>query len=136
MTALIDTGFMLAVLSYNDLHHEACCAVLASESDARIPSVVLPELAYMTLRDVNRSVFIQFMRTLSRNPSKLALMVNTDFERATDIMEKYADSKIDFVDCAIVAVAERLNISRILTVDRRDFSILRPRHVPAFEILP
>ena len=136
MTALIDTGFMLAVLSRNDVHHAACRAVLASESDARVPSAVLPELAYMTLRDVDRTVFIQFMRTLSRNPSKLALMIDTDFERATDIMEQYADSKIDFVDCAIVAVAERLNISRILTVDQRDFRILRPKHISAFEILP
>jgi len=136
MTALIDTGFMLAVLSHNDPYHAACRAVLASEPDARIPSAVLPELAYMTLRDVNRGVFVQFMRTLSYNPSKLVLMVDTDFKRATDIMEKYADSKIDFVDCAIMAVAERLNISRILTVDQRDFRILRPKHVSAFEILP
>ncbi len=47
-------------------------------------------------------------------------------------MEKYADSKIDFVDCAIMAMAERLNISRILTVDQRDFRLLRPLHVDAF----
>jgi hypothetical protein len=29
-----------------------------------------------------------------------------------------------------------MNITRILTVDRRDFSIVRPRHVEHFELLP
>ena len=36
----------------------------------------------------------------------------------------------------VAAMAERLDISRILTVDQRHFRILRPKHVPAFEILP
>ena len=49
---------------------------------------------------------------------------------------KYTDSRIDFVDCVITAMAERLNISRILTVDQRHFRLLRPSHIPAFDILP
>jgi predicted nucleic acid-binding protein len=76
------------------------------------------------------------MRSIFEGELKLVLPSNDDFRRATDIMEKYADSKIDFVDCVIVAMAERLNISRILTVDQRDFRILRPKHVSNFEILP
>lgn len=44
--------------------------------------------------------------------------------------------KVDFVDCAIVAMAERLNIKRIMTVDQRHFSMFRPKHCPAFEIIP
>lgn len=34
------------------------------------------------------------------------------------------------------AVAERLKITHILTLDRRDFHIVRPAHSPHFEILP
>jgi hypothetical protein len=33
-------------------------------------------------------------------------------------------------------MSERLNISRILTVDQRHFRLIRPRHVAAFDILP
>jgi hypothetical protein len=36
----------------------------------------------------------------------------------------------------VVATAERLKITRILTTDRRDFSLVRPRHCSAFELLP
>ncbi len=33
------------------------------------------------------------------------------------------------------ALAERLNITRLLTLDRRHFSIVRPRHCPAFDLI-
>jgi len=52
------------------------------------------------------------------------------------VLEKYADSQLDFVDAVIFAIAERLNITRVLPLDRRDFSIIRPKHCDYFEILP
>jgi predicted nucleic acid-binding protein len=45
-------------------------------------------------------------------------------------------AKLDFVDALIVAIAERLNISRLLTLDRRDFQFIRPKHCTSFELLP
>lgn len=33
-------------------------------------------------------------------------------------------------------LAERLNITQILTFDRRDFSVFRPAHTPYFDLLP
>jgi predicted nucleic acid-binding protein len=136
MTALIDTGFMLAVLAHNDPHHSACRAVVNAEPDALFPSVVLPELAYMVFRDLGREPFVQFMRQLLDNPDKLIEPTHDDLSRATELLEKYEDSKLDFVDCVITAMAERLNIVRILTIDQRDFRMIRPSHIPAFEILP
>ncbi|MBA3634638.1 MAG: PIN domain-containing protein [Acidobacteria bacterium] len=59
-----------------------------------------------------------------------------DIERAAEILDKYTNSKIDYVDAVIMAIAERLDIERILTVDRRDFSIFRPKHCDVFEIVP
>lgn len=37
---------------------------------------------------------------------------------------------------SVVAAAERLRIEAVATLDRRHFSVVRPRHVPAFKILP
>ena len=51
-------------------------------------------------------------------------------------MRQYADSNIGFVDASIVAVAERLDIRKVLTLDRRHFGVIRPRHCPALDILP
>lgn len=38
-----------------------------------------------------------------------------------EILEQYADSQLDFTDAALVTIAERLNITRVHTLDRRDF---------------
>jgi PIN domain-containing protein len=46
------------------------------------------------------------------------------------------DANLDFVDALIAATAERLNIKRLLTLDRRDFKLIRPRHCGGFELLP
>lgn len=136
MSALIDTGFMLAVLAHNDPHHEACRLVALQEPSALIPSVVLPELAYMIIRNMERKTLITFMRELLTDESQVVDATTEDFVRAMEIMEKYFDANLDFVDCTIMAMAERLGISRILTVDRRDFSMFRPKHIPYFTILP
>jgi len=56
--------------------------------------------------------------------------------RASELLITYKDTRIDFVDCVIVAMAERLNITPILTIDRRHFTIVRPKHCAYFEILP
>ncbi|MEH1937677.1 MAG: hypothetical protein V7L14_29000 [Nostoc sp.] len=37
---------------------------------------------------------------------------------------------------AIIALAERDNITRILMLDRCDFGFVRPRHCDYFELLP
>jgi predicted nucleic acid-binding protein len=49
---------------------------------------------------------------------------------------QYSDNQLDFTDAAIVAIAERLDITRVYTLDRRDFSIIRPSHCNYFELLP
>jgi predicted nucleic acid-binding protein len=63
-------------------------------------------------------------------------VTDDDLRRCADVLDTYSDSQIDFVDASVMAVAERLGAHRIYTLDRRDFSIMRPRHVDAFELLP
>jgi hypothetical protein len=48
-------------------------------------------------------------------------------------MARYADARIGFVDAAL---AERTGAIRIDTLDRRDFSVVRPRNAAAFEVMP
>jgi predicted nucleic acid-binding protein len=47
MIALLDTGFLLAVLDSASRQHDVCRAILKKERQLALPDVVLPELAYM-----------------------------------------------------------------------------------------
>lgn len=136
MTALLDTGFLLAVLDADDELHEACVDALLKESGPLLPDVVLPELAYMVLSHLGYPVLIRFIRSLVRGEIALEKAKLADLDRAAEILEKYADSRVDFVDCVIVAMAERLQMQRILTVDQRHFRLFQPNHCSHFEILP
>lgn len=136
MTGSTDTGFLLAAIDKKDPLHKSCLAALESEIAPYLPEIVLPELAYMILRGLGYKVLIDFTRSIIRGELPLVKTEIEDLERAAEILEKYADSRIDFVDCVIVAIAERLNIRRILTVDRWHFNLFRPRHCDHFEIIP
>jgi predicted nucleic acid-binding protein len=51
-------------------------------------------------------------------------------------MERYADLPLGLVDASVIAVAERLGADAIATLDRRHFSVVRPRGIEAFTLLP
>ncbi len=52
----------------------------------------------------------------------------TDYERMAEFIEVYADFPLGTTDAAVVAVAERLGVTEIATLDRRRSYALRPRH--------
>lgn len=135
-SSLIDTGFMFAVLDENDIDHDSCSIVFKREPNMLLPEAVLPELAYLIIRSLGYKTLTTFLDYIVAENLPLISTIPQDLERASEILKKYADSKIDYVDCMIMAIAERLNVNRILTVDQRDFRLFRPRHCDFFEIVP
>lgn len=53
-----------------------------------------------------------------------------------ELVLRYQDLPLGTVDASVVAVAERLGVREVMTLDRRHFSVVRPLHVPAFALLP
>jgi hypothetical protein len=51
-------------------------------------------------------------------------------------MEKYEDIPMDFADATLVSLAEEIDLSEILTLDRRGFGTYRMRGKTAFKIWP
>jgi hypothetical protein len=135
--SLFDTGFLYAYLDKTDAHYKACDSVFRSESlSAILPDVVLPELSYLILRRLSVETLVKFLRSVADGDFVVERTTNEDLKRAAEILEKYNDNNVDLVDAVIAAMAERLKIKKILTVDRRHFGVFRPAHCKAFEILP
>ncbi len=53
-----------------------------------------------------------------------------------DLVDRYADFPLGGVDASVIALAERLGVTEIATLDRRHFGVVRPKHVEAFTLLP
>lgn len=63
-------------------------------------------------------------------------LIAGDYRRVRELIDRYEDLGVGFVDAAVLAVVERLREPKLATLDRRHFSVMRPRHVDALELLP
>lgn len=136
MIPLADTSCVLVVSNAKDAHHQRCTAVYHQQELIHLPQTTLAEIAYMMQRDQGTLPFARFLLQMPRSRYRILALDAADFHRTGYLLQQYADSRLDFVDASIIAVAERLNITRILTLDQRDFNIVRPRHTPYLELLP
>jgi uncharacterized protein len=137
MAILVDTSVLLAAAFARDQNHVTASRLLrASEDENRVvPVTVLNELFYLTSARINYMRAVQvFART--RTAFEIQGLERPDMVRMQAIMEQYGDAKFDFVDVSLMALAERLEITQICNLDRRDFSVFRPRHCDYLELLP
>lgn len=136
---IVDSSFLAALLIRRDRSH---ARVAALERTLRLrpwlPQPAVTEICYMLEGRHGPAAVSTFLASLADGSAGVALLEPepNDYGRAAEIIAKYADSGLDFVDALIVALAERLNIGTILTLDHRHFSVVRPRHRAAFEVLP
>lgn len=138
MNYLLDTGFWFALLNRMDQDHQEVVAAYERLGQASIylPTPVITEVAYLVRRNMGAAGLATFTEKLATSQFTFVDPISTDYRRAAAIVRQYADAQIDFVDAVLVAVAERLEITHILTIDQRHFRLFRPQHCPAFEILP
>jgi len=52
------------------------------------------------------------------------------------IIRKYGDRRVDFADAALVWLAGKTGLRRVLTVDERDFEVYRLKGGKRFEMIP
>lgn len=134
---VVDTGVLFAAADADDEMHEPCAALLASHGrdELVVPIPVVVEAAWMIEGNLGPEAEAAFVETA---PDALRLfdLETADWIRAGELVRTYADLALGLVDAAVIAVAERLGITTIATVDHRDFRVVRPRHVDAFELLP
>jgi predicted nucleic acid-binding protein len=135
--ALVDTGVVFAVYDRRDSNHEAAVSVLVYPGgEALLPAVVLVELAYLLNGRGLAHLVPGALQEIRSSHLQIVDLMDPDYDRIVAILEKYHDSRIDFVDACIMALAERLSVETILTFDRRDFGLYQPAHCDHFRLLP
>jgi len=137
MTAILDTSFLFALTDQSDRNHQRVAAFAQEMTETLIfPVAVMPEISYLISSRLGHRAMRHFVASLAQGATQIEPTTPADLSRIHQILEQYAESQLDFTDAAIVAIAERLKVSRICTLDRRDFSIIRPRHCDYFTLLP
>ena len=137
MATLVDTSVLFAFVDADDRNHLRVRGHLSSATDALIvPITVLPEIDYLVATRLGVRVEIAMLRAMADGEFDVEALAKADLRRCVELVDQYAGSDIVLVDASIVALGERLGITRVLTLDRRHFCMIRPRHCASFELLP
>jgi len=132
---LVDAGPLVALLSKDDAGYRRCRAVFRGLREP--PLTVWPVLteAMHLLRDSWRGQDKLF-GLLEVGSVEIAPLDPADLSRMRQLMQKYHDLPMDFADAALVTIAEREGITRVFTLDRRDFEVYRPAKIGRFSLVP
>jgi predicted nucleic acid-binding protein len=79
---------------------------------------------------------VRFLGSLASGELVVEDVKPPDWVRIAELVWTYRDLPLGTVDASLVAAAERLGVTAVATLDRRHLGVVRPRHVPAFELLP
>jgi predicted nucleic acid-binding protein len=135
MIAVVDTGPLYAAVDADDADHAACAATLGRpELHLIVPALVVAETAWLIGSRMGPDVEARFLRGLSA--VEVEAPHPADWERIAELVETYRDFPLGTVDASVVALAERLDASTVITLDERHFRAVPPRHRDALELLP
>lgn len=133
----MDTSVLYALVDAADAAHDRAVQALSSEVEAIIvPQATLPEVCSLIGSRLGAAREADFVHHLAASDWRLEPVTDADLPRVVALMREYADARIGFVDASVVAVAERIGATRIYTLDRRHFTMIRPAHIDRFEVLP
>jgi uncharacterized protein len=79
---------------------------------------------------------LAFLQDVRAGHFTLIESLSADLDRIAELVAKYDNLPLGTVDASVIALAERLGISTVVTLDRRGFTAVRPAHVPALTLLP
>lgn len=133
---IVDTGILYGLADAADPDHRACAAVFSLPEPKVVPEPVIVEASWLIEAALGAEAEGAFLRGCAEGSFSIECPSRVDRERAAEIVDRYRDARIGYVDAVVVAIAERLGETRVATLDRRDFTLVRPRHAEAFELLP
>lgn len=101
-----------------------------------MPQLVVTEVAYLLESRMGWIAEVRFLGDLASGNLLAESVLPGDWIRIAELVAEYGDLPLGTVDASVIATAERLGAKVVATLDRRHFSVVRPKHVRLFEILP
>jgi hypothetical protein len=133
--AIVDAGPLYAAADRTDPDNAISVAVLSDRRyDLIIPALAVAEVSYLLGTRVGPEAEARFPTGL--RDFLVVAPDPADWVRIGDLVRRYGDFPLGGADASVVALAERLDIETIITLDRRHFAAVRPRHVSAFHLVP
>jgi predicted nucleic acid-binding protein len=133
----VDSGPLYAYVDEDDRHHEACLDLLFSNPGPLVvPTLVVTKVAYLIETRLGTEAEVKLLGDLASGAFAIEPVASADWLRIAELVWEYRDLPLGTVDASVVTAGERLGIEDVASLDRRHFSVVRPNHISAFELLP
>lgn len=134
---VVDTGPLVAAATEDDRRHERSAELLERAAGPLVvPMLVITEVAYFLGLRHGQAAEETFAASFESGELLAEPVERADWTRIRELIEQYSDLGLGIVDASVISTCERLGQTKLATLDRRHFSVVRPRNCAAFELLP
>jgi uncharacterized protein len=134
---IVDTGPLVATVDESDPDHRICRALLEADPGPLITTaIVVTEAGWLIRRQLDANAESALYAAIAGGELTVETLTERDWARVAELVVTYVDLGLDAADASIIAVAERLDLTTIPTLDHRDFRVVRPSHCDAFDLVP
>ncbi len=137
---LVDSGPLIAAAIADDRDHRRCVDMFAAfhlnSEKLLVPQTVVAEVAYTIQKLGGTDQELLFLQMFADGDLALVDLVGADMARVIALVDTYRDFPLGTTDASVVAIAERLNVTEVASLDHRHFPNVRPRHAEYLTILP
>ncbi len=120
---LIDSGPLIALFDRSDKYHLASAEFIKENRSELITTLAsITEASH--LLDFSRNAQIDFLSWIDAGAVTVEPITTDDFQRIRELIVKYSDLPMDFADACLVFLGEKMNVSKVATIDR-DFDIYK-----------
>ena len=120
----------------DDRHHEPCLDLLETHPGPLVvPTLVITEVTYLLGTRLGAPAEVRFLGDLAAGNLITEPVHAADWLRIAELVGRYRDLPLGTVDASVIAAAERLDIPEIATLDRRHFTVVKPR-LRSLSLLP
>ena len=132
MTRLLcDSGPLIATFNKKESQHQRCVRLLAEwPGRLLVPEPVLGETCNFLRNNVPRGAAaeIRFLHAMldERGDFDIIDPVPEDRHRAVELADRLATAPVGYVDAMVIAIAERLRVPHIATIDYKMVGMMNP----------
>ena len=122
---LVDSGPLVALFDADDHWHRPVTDFLKEYRGELVTSAANVTEAAWIAATVSDRMLANFLTWLHRGAVAVCNLELQDFSRIAALSAQYRTLRPDFADLALLALAERLKLDRVLTLDKKDFMVYR-----------
>lgn len=135
LAAIADSSALFAAADSGDPDHAPAREALErTEHRLIIPALVVSEVSYLIGERLGSDAEATFLEDLEHHD--VDLPAPGDWTRIAHLVRQHADFPLGGADASVIALAERHDTPTVITLDRRHFLAVRPRHCDALQLLP